>query len=405
VRKERVFIGSSNEAEAVARKLMLDLSSSGLDLELEFWKDTVWENLKDALTSIESSINSYDYAIFVGHPDDRATVQGTECYLTRDNVIFEFGLFFSRLGHKRTFFVRPRNEEFHIFSDIGKSVTTGIYEYVRDELGAVTVPTSFSDAISHIARSISALRNDNSPRPQIDEETQLDKQVKSLLTEIQDCQRSEATTFNVSSTLKAHIVPIIHHKSHSSNRDPYDVAYDFGRSFSMLDDLVDLSQLARLQRFDPSAKRQLKSVKVVAEQPIELVGRGSREIQKHIDELRETVAFNLRNDIKYLYFTSNNFPQKMLENILDLHSIEKEISKKNIEIIKLPRSYFKTIFTIHSFADKDDVYMSIITENRDDLLIKLKHQHGVDVCNILDYLKGKESGEDTRFMIRDFVAD
>jgi predicted nucleotide-binding protein len=48
---------------------------------------------------------TYQYAIFIFTPDDTITIRGEDVLVTRDNVIFEAGLFMSHLGRKRTFIV------------------------------------------------------------------------------------------------------------------------------------------------------------------------------------------------------------------------------------------------------------------------------------------------------------
>ncbi|MFS1985958.1 TIR domain-containing protein [Vibrio breoganii] len=42
--------------------------------------------------------NTFDAAIFVLSPDDVVKIRGTEQTVTRDNVVFELGMFIGRLG-------------------------------------------------------------------------------------------------------------------------------------------------------------------------------------------------------------------------------------------------------------------------------------------------------------------
>lgn len=402
MRKERVFVGSSTKAIGAARDLMAVLDASGLDLDMVLWTDTVWKNLETALTSLESGINEYDYAVFLAYPDDKASMRGTDCYVTRDNVIFEFGLFLSRLGNLRTFLVRPSNSEMQILSDIGSSPTAAIYSYVWNSTGTDILPIDFTNAASHITKSINESRKRDAAGTPASEKSGLRREVAALVSEVDARKDEAASVFNVASSVKAHIFPLIKHKAHLSGRDIYDVAHDMGKSFA-LDDLVDLGQLAQQQRFDATSNPKLQKVKVFAETPIELIGSAQPELQRHINQLRKTVAYNILNGIEYTYFTTSKFPIDDLSEFLKEFSIDSKMSKKMIEIIRLPRSFFKTYFTIHSFVGRHDVYMSLITENRNDLLIKLEQSHGRNVFNILDTLQGKVQSNE-KFRFRDFVV-
>src|SRR5262249_33890146 len=67
--------------------------------------------------------HKYDFAVFLITPDDIIEFRGSNYLVARDNVLFEAGLFFTRLGRKRTLLVTPRrskedNLSFHLPSDL-----------------------------------------------------------------------------------------------------------------------------------------------------------------------------------------------------------------------------------------------------------------------------------------------
>lgn len=75
------------------------------------------------LESVISQLDQFDYAMFVYGPDDLLGGNGrNERVLTaRDNVILEHGMFLSRLGRERVFFLVPRlnqGERMRIPSDL-----------------------------------------------------------------------------------------------------------------------------------------------------------------------------------------------------------------------------------------------------------------------------------------------
>lgn len=59
------------------------------------------------MEALERQLNENDFAIFVFSPDDVATIRGSESFITRDNTLFEMGLFWGRLKRERVFFIVP----------------------------------------------------------------------------------------------------------------------------------------------------------------------------------------------------------------------------------------------------------------------------------------------------------
>ena len=74
----------------------------------------------------------YDYLIAVFTPDDVAAIRKRKVKVTRDNVIFEFGLFLGRLGPNRTFLIVQEGVE--LFSD-WSGIATATFQ-LRDNLVA-----------------------------------------------------------------------------------------------------------------------------------------------------------------------------------------------------------------------------------------------------------------------------
>jgi hypothetical protein len=67
-------------------------------------------------------------AIFVFSPDDDVVVRERIYKITRDNVLFEAGMFLGMQGKDRTFIITPRDvESFHIPTDL-VGITTAAYE-------------------------------------------------------------------------------------------------------------------------------------------------------------------------------------------------------------------------------------------------------------------------------------
>jgi hypothetical protein len=105
--KPRLFIGSSVESLLVANAIHENLEHS---IDCTIWSQGVFELSTSALDSlVKSAKTNFDAAVFVFAADDRAWIRNNEVSVTRDNVIFELGLFMGALGKERVFFVVPRN--------------------------------------------------------------------------------------------------------------------------------------------------------------------------------------------------------------------------------------------------------------------------------------------------------
>jgi Predicted nucleotide-binding protein containing TIR -like domain len=125
--KPRIFIGASTEGKDVLDALYLELNN---DFELVRWDRSFFEPSKYTLECFEDKARLHDFAIFILHPDDQVISRGVKKSKTRDNVIFEYGLFFSVLGRNNVFLLEPELSDDKIYfpSDF-YGITTIRYDY------------------------------------------------------------------------------------------------------------------------------------------------------------------------------------------------------------------------------------------------------------------------------------
>lgn len=114
MRKPRIFIASSAESLDVA-----DAFNVNFDHQAEV---TIWKHgFVLSQTTIESLVQmaeTVDFAIFIFTPDDVALIREKEKQVTRDNVVYELGLFTGTLGKDRCFIVKPRDIDLHLPTDL-----------------------------------------------------------------------------------------------------------------------------------------------------------------------------------------------------------------------------------------------------------------------------------------------
>ena len=121
----KMFVGSSSEALALAEAVQ---SSVRHVADVTLWNQGVFRLNETALDSLLAQIRLYDYAVFILAADDRLLLRGDPYNVTRDNVIFELGLFISALGPKGCFFLTPQHgEDFHVPGDLA-GITSVSYD-------------------------------------------------------------------------------------------------------------------------------------------------------------------------------------------------------------------------------------------------------------------------------------
>lgn len=102
----RIFIGSSSEGLAIAKKLSQKLH----DFDVRLWSKDVFNPSESNIEALVAQAQSSDFAILVLTPDDLVRYRGKKLDAPRDNVIFELGLFMGTIGRDRTYLLTSSNE-------------------------------------------------------------------------------------------------------------------------------------------------------------------------------------------------------------------------------------------------------------------------------------------------------
>lgn len=162
--KPKVFIGSSVEGLKVAYAIQENLEH---DVLCTPWNQGVFELSGNTLENLISSLDKFDFAIFVLSADDVLKIRKAEFTTVRDNVIFELGLFIGKMGKDKVFFVIPRHQEnLHLPTDLA-GITPGSYDDgVRDDLRSALGP--FCNKVRRQINSFT--ENLNVKRPQKEQE-------------------------------------------------------------------------------------------------------------------------------------------------------------------------------------------------------------------------------------------
>lgn len=97
--KTRIFIGSSTAGKRQA-KIVADHFESGT-VEFVRWWDAFTPG-RTLLQDLDSLSEKIDAAVLVMSPEIPGTVRGNDVALTNQNVLFEFGYFYGKLGPEKT---------------------------------------------------------------------------------------------------------------------------------------------------------------------------------------------------------------------------------------------------------------------------------------------------------------
>lgn len=113
----KVFVASSSEGldvvDAVHKLLQRALSEKA---DVRPWPGE-FQLTNTYIESLERLLDTSDFAVLVLTPDDLTTSREAERLSPRDNVVFELGLFFGRLGRERCFLIH-RDLDLKLPSDL-----------------------------------------------------------------------------------------------------------------------------------------------------------------------------------------------------------------------------------------------------------------------------------------------
>ncbi len=122
--KPKLFIGSSTEGLDIAEAVQASLDR---ECEVTLWTQGVFLLGMSNLENLSRILGDYDFAVIVLTPDDVVISRGTQQKISRDNLIFELGLFMGSIGRNRAFALIDKTANLRLPSDLaGISLATYI---------------------------------------------------------------------------------------------------------------------------------------------------------------------------------------------------------------------------------------------------------------------------------------
>jgi Predicted nucleotide-binding protein containing TIR-like domain len=113
-----LFIASSSESDRLALGVQSGLQKVA---DATTWKQGPFAPGSITLDALIEKATEYDFGVFVFSADDLVRLRGQDQAATRDNVVFEFGLFIAKLGRQRVFMLLPTGTDspLHLPTDLG----------------------------------------------------------------------------------------------------------------------------------------------------------------------------------------------------------------------------------------------------------------------------------------------
>ena len=126
--KPHVFIGSSAESLTVAQQIK-DLFAPEIDCQI--WSENFFAPSSTTIDELLQKAALFDGGLILLTKDDRSLIRGRFYRTARDNAIFEAGLFFGRLGRRRTFLMSEKG--IRLPSDLAGFTTVSFKRDVQAE--------------------------------------------------------------------------------------------------------------------------------------------------------------------------------------------------------------------------------------------------------------------------------
>jgi hypothetical protein len=160
-----VFIASSSEGlnvvDAVQKLLQRALGGTA---EVRPWPST-FQLTMAYIESLERLLDWSDFAVLVLTPDDRTKSREDERLSPRDNVVFEIGLFFGRLGRKRCFLIQQHDPDLKLPSDL-LGIETAAFSISPGQ----DIESALESACARIGDAVHDAMNKLPSRPRLGEE-------------------------------------------------------------------------------------------------------------------------------------------------------------------------------------------------------------------------------------------
>lgn len=100
--RPRIFIGSSTEGLPVAERIKKFFEP---EFDCFIWNDKIFQLNDGFLETLLKSASLFDFGFMVFAADDISKIRDKEYNTTRDNVLFEYGLFLGRIGTDRAYII------------------------------------------------------------------------------------------------------------------------------------------------------------------------------------------------------------------------------------------------------------------------------------------------------------
>ncbi|MVT11398.1 nucleotide-binding protein [Chitinophaga tropicalis] len=137
--KPFIFIGCSSEGLELAKNIQFQLQNIA---RTKIWNQGVFPLGESILEGLIQASDDFDYAILILSADDESISRNVRQPVSRDNVLFELGLFMGKLGRKKTFAVYDAHKRPKIISDL-EGIILATYDSSDNDLSSSLGPACY----------------------------------------------------------------------------------------------------------------------------------------------------------------------------------------------------------------------------------------------------------------------
>lgn len=138
-----IFIGGTSEGLKYADKVKAEFEKIG-KVQCTVWNKDTFQYNESFLDSLTKASIIHDFGVFIASSEDLGLIRNQIEEITRDNVIFEYGLFLGAIGNNRTF----------LLQEVGCKLPTDLLGYTTPRFERTFTSDNWAELVKKIYENV-----------------------------------------------------------------------------------------------------------------------------------------------------------------------------------------------------------------------------------------------------------